>query len=162
MKETPRVAIANCLLLPQIKDLILNGHTVTILVRGNSMNPFMVDRRDKVTIAPLNHEPRIGDLLLAYDAPYDRYVLHRLIRTEYPSAGKSDSQNSETMYVLMGDGNTQGTECILRQDIIGVVTAILRKKRAYSTNSILWKGYSAAWISLKPVRRWLLAGWRRI
>ena len=39
-------SIPNEILLPEVARLIKEGHTVTITVRGNSMNPFLVDRRD--------------------------------------------------------------------------------------------------------------------
>ena len=41
-------SIPNEILLPEVARLIKEGHTVTITVRGNSMNPFLVDRRDRV------------------------------------------------------------------------------------------------------------------
>ena len=43
-------SIPNEILLPEVARLIKEGHTVTITVRGNSMNPFLVDRRDRVTV----------------------------------------------------------------------------------------------------------------
>ena len=43
-------SIPNEILLPEVARLIKEGHTVTITVRGNSMNPFLVDRRDRVTL----------------------------------------------------------------------------------------------------------------
>ena len=36
-------SIPNEILLPEVARLIKEGHTVTITVRGNSMNPFLVD-----------------------------------------------------------------------------------------------------------------------
>ena len=35
-------SIPNEILLPEVARLIKEGHTVTITVRGNSMNPFLV------------------------------------------------------------------------------------------------------------------------
>lgn len=150
MSENSRTVISNHLLLPEIKELISSGHTVTIIVRGNSMNPFMVDRRDKVTIAPLSRKPRIGDLLLAYETLHQRYVLHRLIRIK------------NEIYVLMGDGNIKGTESIREEDILGIVTDIIRKGKHHSVSSSCWKSYSAVWTRLLPLRRWILAVWRKI
>ena len=40
--------IPNEVLLPEVARLISEGHTVTLTVRGNSMNPFLVDRRDRI------------------------------------------------------------------------------------------------------------------
>lgn len=45
--------IPNEVLLPEVARLISEGHTVTLTVRGNSMNPFLVDRRDRIVLGPL-------------------------------------------------------------------------------------------------------------
>ena len=44
--------IPNEVLLPEVARLISEGHTVTLTVRGNSMNPFLVDRRDRIVLGP--------------------------------------------------------------------------------------------------------------
>lgn len=145
------ITVPNIILLPEVHQLLQEGHTVTLLVRGNSMNPFLVDRRDKVIIAPLPPDgPMIGDLPLAYDRQNQRYVLHRLIRKE------------GTNYILMGDGNLNGTESILADDLIGIVTHLQRKGRTYSIQGRFWRIYSMIWLQLMPIRRILLALFRRI
>ena len=40
-------SLPNDLLIPEVAELIRQGHTVTLTARGNSMNPFIVDRRDR-------------------------------------------------------------------------------------------------------------------
>ena len=40
----------NEVILPEVARLIEQGHSVTIPVRGNSMNPFLADGRDCVTL----------------------------------------------------------------------------------------------------------------
>ncbi|MBP8777903.1 MAG: S24/S26 family peptidase [Bacteroidaceae bacterium] len=145
------ITVPNTILLPEVHQLLQEGHTVTLLVRGNSMNPFLVDRRDKVIIAPLPPDgPMIGDLPLAYDRQNQRYVLHRLIRKE------------GTNYILMGDGNLKGTESILPDDLIGIVTHLQRKGRTYSIQGKCWRIYSMIWLQVMPIRRILLALFRRI
>ncbi len=114
------------------------------------MNPFLVDRRDKVIIAPLTEKPRTGTLLLAYEADRQRYVLHRLVKIQ------------GDQYELMGDGNYKMTEIIEEPHLIGVVTAVIRKNKTYSTDSFSWKLYSSVWTGLLPFRRLLLGVWRRI
>jgi len=146
-----RTAIPNAILLPEVQRLLQEGHTVTLLVRGNSMNPFLVDRRDKVVIAPLPiNGPVIGDLPLAYDRKNQRYVLHRLIRKE------------GAHYILRGDGNLKGTEQISANDLIGIVTHLQRKGRTYSIQGRCWRTYSAIWLKLIPIRRILLGLFRHI
>lgn len=61
-------SIPNEILLPEVARLIKEGHTVTITVRGNSMNPFLVDRRDRVTLGDFTTEQlQPGVAVLARD-----------------------------------------------------------------------------------------------
>ena len=73
-------SIPNEILLPEVARLIKEGHTVTITVRGNSMNPFLVDRRDRVTLGDFTTEQlQPGVTVLARDLT-ERIVFHRIIR----------------------------------------------------------------------------------
>ena len=73
-------SIPNEILLPEVARLIKEGHTVTITVRGNSMNPFLVDRRDRVTLGDFTTEQlQPGVAVLARDLT-ERIVFHRIIR----------------------------------------------------------------------------------
>ena len=38
------------IMMEQIRELIAEGKTVTLTVKGNSMNPFMVHLRDQITL----------------------------------------------------------------------------------------------------------------
>ena len=58
--------------------------------------------------------------------------------------------------VLMGDGNLRGTEHCTTADVIGTVTEIIRpdgRRRA--------PGKGRVWRALRPVRRYILAVYRR-
>ncbi len=144
------VSIPNELLLEETARLIAEGHTVTHVVRGNSMNPFLVDRRDKVTLSGFTEdELKRGAFILARTTD-NRLVLHRII-----------GRQGDTL-TLMGDGNVQGTELAMVSDTIGIVTRIDRKGKIYNCTGRVWKIYSAVWMGLKPVRRYLLGVWRRM
>lgn len=153
MAEAPKLKIvANHELLPQIAELLREGHSVTLTVRGNSMNPLFVDRRDKVCIASCSlGRLKRGDLLLAYEASQARYVLHRLV-------GRAANGD----FILRGDGNLQACERIAPHDVLGRVVAWERKGRPGRPDAPLWRLYAGAWMALRPVRRWLLALWRRL
>ncbi len=144
------ISLPNTVLIEEVRRLIGQGHSVTIGVRGYSMRPFLEDRRDKAIIAPCA-DPGKGDAVLAQVAP-GKYVLHRIVDLDGDKV------------TLMGDGNIQGRENCLRSDIIGRATAFLRKSRAVpdTTNGLKWRIYSALWIRLLPVRRYLLAFYRLV
>lgn len=142
--------IPNEILLPEVDRLIKEGHTVTIVVRGNSMNPFLVDRRDRITLGSFTTDDlQPGASILARDTT-GSIVFHRII-----------IRNGETL-VLQGDGNLTKTEVTSIRQVMGLMTVAIRKDKEYPADGKVWKRYSYWWLKLTPVRRWLLAIFRRL
>lgn len=141
--------MANELLLPEIIRLIEEGHTVTLPLKGYSMRPFLENGRDKALLAkPQGIE--VGDPVLAEISP-GRYVLHRIIGIR------------EDSVTLRGDGNLNNEYCTLA-DVKAKATAFFRKGRTKPdyTSDLKWRAYSWIWLRLFPIRRYLLAFYRRI
>ena len=64
---------------------------------------------------------------------------------------------------MRGDGNALSQKETFQADkIIGTVTTFIRKGREIDADSRLWRTYSATWEFLRPIRRLLLAIYRRI
>ena len=64
---------------------------------------------------------------------------------------------------MRGDGNPLWmTEDFTQEKIIGIAAGFIRKGKHVSTDSRKWRCYSAVWGALKPLRRILLAIYRRI
>lgn len=142
--------LPNDLLIPEVAEFIRQGRTVTLTARGNSMNPFIVDRRDRVVLSLCTDaQLQPGAVVLALTSDR-RYVLHRIVRR----------QGDEL--TLLGDGNLRQTERTDTGRVIGLLTAVIRKGRTYPTDGAAWLRYSRWWRRLTPVRRWLLAIYRRI
>lgn len=139
----------NALLLPEIICLLEEGHTVTLRLKGFSMRPFLEDGRDKALLVKPG-QPKVGDPVLAEVKPR-HYVLHRIV-------SMTDDQ-----VVLRGDGNL-GVERCRPEDIKGAVIGFYRKGRTTldRTDGWKWRLYSWIWTRLLPVRRYLLAFYRRI
>lgn len=136
--------------LEEIMTLISEGKHVTIKARGNSMNPFIVDKRDQIKLGPWEEDKiRRGCVVLVKDTK-GKYVLHRVILRE------------GDRLTLMGDGNLKGTETAQISEVIGIMKSVTRKDREYSAESFTWKAYSWLWMSLSPIRRWSLGLWRRL
>ena len=127
-----------------------DGHkSVTFVVRGISMNPFLVGDRDKVILAP-PRTPKIGDVVLA-EIIERTYALHRVIAIK------------DGVYTMQGDGNRiTSTEQFTEDNIVGIAEAFIRKGKTVRTDSLKWRMYSSTWKVLKPFRRILLAIYRRI
>ena len=113
------------------------------------MRPFLEDNRDKALLIKAK-DIQVGDPVLAEVSPL-HYVLHRIIQIEGDEV------------VLRGDGNL-GIETCRLQEVKASVVGFYRKGRQTldRTDGMKWKIYSAIWTRLFPIRRYLLAAYRRI
>ena len=147
---TKTITIDKAVMMEEIRQMISEGKTVTITLKGNSMNPFIVHLRDQMTLGPWKDEEiRKGTVALVKDI-YGNYLIHRIIKRE---------GNTVT---LLGDGNVEKTETATLDNVIGIMRSLTRKGRTYTPKSLTWKIYSAIWAILTPVRRYPLGLWRRI
>ena len=128
--------------------LVREGVNVTLPVNGNSMLPFIIGGKESVIL----HRPLlidVGDVVLAW-VDGCRYVVHRIIRI--------DGDN----VTLMGDGNLTTEHCALsdiKARVTHVVSADNKKRDLYSR----WRVRAAkVWYWLRPIRRYLLAIYRRL
>ena len=136
--------------MEEIRTLVSEGKTVSLTVKGNSMNPFIVNLRDQITIGPWKDEDiRKGCVALVKDIR-GNYLIHRIIR-----------RDKETV-TLIGDGNVGLYETATMDNIIGILYSISRKGKVWSTDSKVWRLYSWFWMLLLPIRRWPLGLWRRL
>ena len=135
--ETIKKTFSNASLLPEIANILREGHTVTLLLRGYSMRPFLEDNRDKALLKKTDYI-KVGDAVLAEILPH-KFVLHRIVKID---------NNAIT----------------LRGDILGTAIGFYRKgsNRIDRTDGMKWKIYSFIWMNLYPIRRYLLAFYRRI
>ena len=147
--KTEEKQFANSLLLPEIVKILNEGHSVTLLLRGYSMRPFLEDGRDKALLT-LAHDVQVGDAVLAEITP-KHFVLHRIIKIE------------RNIVTLRGDGNL-GIETCKLEDVKASVIGFYRKgrKKIDKTDGKKWKIYSTIWTRLFPFRRYLVAAYRRI
>lgn len=143
------IEFANAVLLPEVVKMLDEGHTVTLRLKGFSMRPFLENGRDKALLKKAEN-PQKGDAVLAEITP-KHYVLHRIIRI-----------NGDEV-TLRGDGNI-GTETCRLQDVRGIAVGFYRKgrERLDCTDGRKWRVYSWIWTRLFPIRRYLLAFYRRI
>ncbi len=143
------IKLSNAEFLPEIVKLMDEGHTMTLRLRGFSMRPFLEDNRDKALMTKATN-PKVGDPVLAEVDP-KHFVLHRIIAIDGDHV------------TLRGDGNLNDEHCTLA-DVKGAVIGFYRKGRTTlnRTDGWKWRTYSFFWMRLYPVRRYLLAFYRRI
>ncbi len=138
------------IMMEEIRGLISEGRTVSLTVKGNSMNPFLVSGRDTITLGPWkDSDIRKGCVALVRDIK-GNYLVHRII------------ERRENYIILLGDGNIAFTETAGFENIIGIMYNVTRKGRTWSADSLVWRVYSWIWMVLTPVRRWPLGLWRKL
>ena len=144
------IKVDNHLFMQDVTRRFRDGcKSVTFTVYGVSMHPFLGNGRDKVVLAP-PMKPEVGQVILA-EIQKEKYALHRIIKIE------------GDLITMQGDGNfTSSIEQFTTDKIIGTAIAFVRKNKYVSTDSRLWRSYSAIWMFLRPIRRYLLAFYRKI
>lgn len=149
-----KISIANASLFPHIVSMLNAGHTVKLLLRGNSMRPYLVHERDYALLSRVGQKTlangqsvpdiKVGDVILAEVAP-GHYVLHRLISIE------------GNHITLLGDGNLNPEHCTLA-DVRGRAYAFIRKGSDSQENvtSLKYRIYRTFWMHTRPLRRYML------
>lgn len=129
--------------------LVGEGRDVIFPVKGCSMLPFIIGGKESAVFSPVKKIKK-GRVVLAYTSG-GNYVVHRIIKI------KDDD------VTLMGDGNLKGCEYCKLSGIKAEVNYVIGqngKKRCLNT---FWRLAAAFfWRILRPVRRYLLAIYRRL
>lgn len=94
--------------LKNIEDKLKKEDFIISDIKGNSMSPFLKEKRDRVVITKLVKEPQLYDVVLYKNN--NKYILHRII-------GISDDK-----YLIRGD-NCISIEYIDKNRIIGILNA---------------------------------------
>lgn len=130
-------------LIGQVLQVIREGHTATIRLTGYSMRPFLEHKRDKALLGQVTRL-EVGMPVLAL-LPNGHYVLHRIIAIHGDQV------------TLMGDGNLTTEHCSTT-DVKAQALGFYRKGR-HTLDPVTgrkWRIYSAVWMHLRPIRRYLL------
>ncbi len=149
-------SIKNSLMMEEIKKLISEGKSVTIKVKGYSMSPFLVHERDNICLTGCKDGDIVPGAVVLVKDTRGVHLVHRIV------------ERDGDMIVLEGDGNIKLQERAEVKEVIAIVKSIERfsggrdEAKTYTTDSKKWKRYSKLWLAVKPIRRYLLAIWRRI
>jgi SOS-response transcriptional repressor LexA len=143
------VEVSDDTIIEEAVRLVGEGLCVTLPVNGHSMLPFIIGGKESVILQkPAQSEN--GDVVLAW-VNGCRYVVHRIIAIEGDAV------------TLMGDGNLSGTEHCTLQDIKAKVTHVIGADERPHDLYCRWRRVAARlWWYLRPVRRYLLAIYRRV
>ena len=137
------------LIIEEAIRLVDEGISVTLPVNGQSMLPFIIGGKESVILQkPV--EPKVADVVLAW-VEGCRYVVHRIISIKGNDV------------VLMGDGNIMGTEQCTLSDVKAIATHVVSADEKIRDLNNPWRLLATRlWFQLRPVRRYILAIYRRL
>lgn len=122
-------------------------------LHGESMEPFIRNDKDVVTILPiqsLNRELKIGDIVLFKRAD-ELYVVHRVYKIF------KDEHRLQTW----GDNCRNPDASIPEARVLGIVISFERGKKIIHLESKKYQSYGIKWLN-QPFRRKLWFGYQRM
>lgn len=124
------------------------GGIAQLNVTGYSMMPLLHHRRDRVQLAPITGDEKVGDVIF-YRRENGMYVLHRIIGLNRDG------------YICCGDNQAE-KETVSPKQLLAVMTAFTRKGKTYRVTHLGYQAYTAVWVKLfwlRPgyilLRRWI-------
>ena len=140
-----KLKLSNEIFFAEVERMIGEGQRVTIPVKGFSMRPMMRSEKDKVMLtAHTDADIKVGAVMLFRHKGH--HIMHRI----------ADIDGNKITFA--GDGNYCIYEQASREDIVAVVTSIIRPSGLIiSLDSRRWRVYSAIWLVLpRIVKRYIL------
>lgn len=147
--------IPNDQLMKGVDNMLQEGRAAIIFVKGYSMLPFIIGGVESVRLRKPEGNLKVGNVVLARVLE-GYYVIHRIYHIP-PQGG----------IILMGDGNCgngrdRGVEHTTASLVVGIATEVIGKNGDERSLYTPWRNMKATgWRWLLPVRRWLLAIYRR-
>ena len=122
-----------------LKELVEEGHQVSLLISGSSMAPFLIHHRDTIFFKKPDRELKVGDMVF-YRRRDGRYVMHRICRIR-----------PEGFYMI-GDAQKEIEGPLNREQVFGLVTAVKRKGRLIQPGDFWWEFFARVWLRIIPLR----------
>lgn len=127
----------------EMREIILSGKPISMILSGNSMSPFLVNQRDFIYIEPAPHKLKKGDMCF-FQRIDGRFIMHRVCKVK-------DGQ-----YWFVGDAQPVIEGPIDRNQIFGLVTKVKRKGRWIQKGDFWWDFFEKIWINMIPFRIYIL------
>lgn len=123
-----------------LRELIEEGHQVSLLISGSSMSPFLIHHRDTVYFKKPDRELKVGDMVF-YRRGNGKYIMHRIRRIR-----------PEGFYMI-GDAQWEIEGPLQREQIFGLITAVERKGKLIQPGDFWWEFFAKVWLRIIPLRR---------
>ena len=125
--------------LSVLKELVEEGHHVSLLISGSSMSPFLIHHRDTIYFKKPDRELKVGDMVF-YRRGNGKYIMHR-IRWIRPEG-----------FYMIGDAQTETEYGVPREAACAIVRKVKRGDALLTPDSPLWRFYQRAWLVVIPLR----------
>ncbi|MBR3778506.1 MAG: S24/S26 family peptidase [Clostridia bacterium] len=146
-------------LAPIMSECLAKGQEVVLTITGNSMSPFLRDKKDQVVLVacdPAALQP--GDVPL-FRRRNGKYVLHRIVQrddgvtcTRWGQNEALHSHGDGLRYTMLGDAQWQEEPDIAPDQIIAVATAFISRGKRWECDSDAYVRNRMRWHRLLPIR----------
>ena len=145
--EIPVRIVDNQEYMKVVRSILEEGKEVPLVVTGNSMMPFLIDRRDQVLIKRIERPLKKGDIAF-FQRENGQYIMHRI------HFMRKDDRTGENQFYFIGDGQKNIEGPIKEIQIFGVITGVLRKGKYLDEHTFTWRFFKNIWryvISFRPL-----------
>ena len=130
-----------------LRELSKEGKSVSLLVTGNSMAPFLIGRRDYVYFRAPERPLRQGDIVF-YERDSGQFVLHRIVRVRYAPDGSP-------LFDICGDNQAVIETGVRPEQIFARIYEVKRKGKLLRPGIFWWDFFERIWLHILPFRRGL-------
>lgn len=147
--EIPVRVVDNQEYMKVVRSILEEGKEVPLVVTGNSMMPFLIDRRDQVLIKRIERPLKKGDIAF-FQRENGQYIMHRIHFI------RKDNRTGENQFYFIGDGQKSIEGPIKENQVFGVITEVLRKGKHLDEHTFTWKFFQNIWCYVIPFRMLLI------
>lgn len=130
---------------PLIRETLDQGGTFSLTITGQSMYPFILGNRDRVTLSPITGKLKKNDLPF-YRRANGQFVLHRIVKVE-----------KDGTYTCCGDHQWWLEKGLKHDQMIGVATEYVRKGKRLTNKNVIYRIYRTVWTWLLRYRKYFFA-----
>ncbi len=123
-----------------LRELTEEGKTVSMLIAGSSMTPFLVHRRDTIYFEKPKRDLRKGDMVF-YQRDNGQFIMHRICKV-----------CRDGTYNIVGDNQIEIEEHVRRDQIFALITQVQRKGKIIGPKDFWWRFFEKVWINVIPMR----------
>lgn len=126
-----------------LRELVEEGRTVSMIISGSSMAPFLIHQRDAIYFKKPDRPLKAGDMVF-YQRKSGQFVMHRIYKIR-----------PEGFY-LVGDGQTQIEGPLQERCIFALIISVRRKGKVINPGNFWWEFFEHIWRRVIPWRRMLM------